>query len=400
MNRNTFIGLLIAALLALLAAVVIHYGNQPEREAAQRDALLAPGLGEHLNDVGSVVIKGAGNKTLATLVRGDKDWTLAEKGGYPVDGGKLRELLLKLADARLVEPKTANKDKYAVLGVQDIGASDAKGVELDLKGLAQPLQLIIGDANPHGGTYVRRVGDAQSWLTLAALGVDKNPVNWLHKDLLSIPASRIASVSLGRTDGAGVRLAKKAQGDADFSLLDVPAGREAGDAYTINGIAGTLDGLRLDDVLASSGVKVPADARNAQFETSDGLVFVLTNWSSDGKHYAQIGVRLDAAKANAGIDAAQGKVKAEYAKALADAEKGGSKEGKDMPIKPLAETDAGKDRVNRLAALNEEVARLEARLHGWTFVLPAYKAANLDKSISELLKPAEVKPTKTKARGK
>jgi hypothetical protein len=65
----------------------------------------------------------------------------------------------------------------------------------------------------------------------------------------------------------------------------------------------------------------------------------------------------------------------------------------DGPIKPLAVSDAGKDRENRLAALNKEVAELNARFGGWTFVLPAYKYANINKSMEDLLKPLEEKKT-------
>ena len=404
MNQKTFFGLALAALLALLAAIVIQYRKQPQQDVGAHDEFLAPALHEHVNDVSSLVIRGAGDKVLATLVRGDKGWTLAEKAGYAVDSGKLRELLLKLADAKLVEPKTANKDKYALLGVQDLADADAKGLGLEIKGLAQPLQLIIGDSNPHGGTYVRRVGDAQSWLTRAALSVDKDPANWLHKELLSIPASRIASVNLTHAADAAVRLAKKPGSDADFSLLDIPSGREAGDAYAINGVAGTLDGLRFDDVLPGSGANAPDDAHKARFETTDGLLIDVASWPVDGKHRAQFAISLDTAKADEGIEAAQARLKVDYEKALAEASAaGGDKGGKNAaqaPLKPLAVSDAGKDREQRLRTLEDEVATLQARLQGWTFVLPAYKAANLDKSLVDLLKSVEAKAagTKTKAR--
>ncbi len=405
MNRKTLLGLAIAAAAALLAAMLLGHFNRPASDIAASDALLVPGLHDHLNDVSRLVVKGAGDKTLATLVRGDKGWTLAEKGGYGVDGGKLRELLLKLSQARLVEQKTANKDKYAALGVQDIADADAKGVQIELQGLAQPVSLIIGDANPHGGSYVRRAGDAQSWLTATTLSVDKDAAHWLSKDIASIAASRIARVNLTHADGSTLAIVKQAPGDADFTLVDMPKGREAGDAFSINSIAGVLEGLRFDDVLPAREAAPEAGALKAHFETFDGLVIEATAWQKEGKDRAVFVASLDATQADKGIAEAQAKTRAEYEKAVADAQKAKAENGKDAasgehaaPIKPLAETDPAKDREHRLAELNRQVAELNARFEGWTFVLPAYKYASLNKTMADLLKPVESKSSPAKSR--
>ena len=75
-----------------------------------------------------------------------------------------------------------------------------------------------------------------------------------------------------------------------------------------------------------------------------------------------------------------------------DEEKKDGEKKNDAPVKPLAETDPAKDRQNRLADLDKQVAELNARFDGWTFVLPAYKYANFTKPIADLLKPVEAKP--------
>src|SRR5690606_31538107 len=98
MNRNTLIGLALAAAVALVAAIALQVSHQP-RSAAEGGQptveALAPALVDHVNDVDKVVVTAAGNTVRATLVRGDKGWTLLEKGGYAVDTGKLRAFLLK-----------------------------------------------------------------------------------------------------------------------------------------------------------------------------------------------------------------------------------------------------------------------------------------------------------------
>jgi len=57
----------------------------------------------------------------------------------------------------------------------------------------------------------------------------------------------------------------------------------------------------------------------------------------------------------------------------------------------LAISYPAKDRQQRLAALDKEVAGLKQRFAGWTFVLPLNKFSNIDKSLDDLLKPVEAK---------
>lgn len=398
MNQKTLIGLAVAALIAILVATVLNQRGQPRSEGGTQTTYLAPELREHVNDVAKIVVTGAENKIVATLERGANGWTLAEKGGYAVDTGKLREFLLKLSDATLVEQKTANKDKYAALGVEDVEAKDAKGFKVELGGLAQPLALIVGSANARGGgSFVRRVGESQSWLASTTLTVQKNAADWLKKDLADVPATRIESVAITNADGKSFKVFKAAEGDANFKLAEIPKGREAGSEFAANGLASTLAGLRFDDVVAAKDAAPDAKAAKAHYAAFDGLVVDAVAWQKEDKHYAQFKASLDAAQADKGIAAAQAKAKADFDMATAAAEaaktsKEPQPEGaKDAPIKPLAVSDPAKDREQRLAAVNQQVADLNAHFDGWTFVLPAHKYANIDKSVDDLLKPVEEK---------
>ncbi|MEP7044039.1 MAG: DUF4340 domain-containing protein [Dokdonella sp.] len=396
MNQKTLVGLAIAALIAIVAAIVLNQRSQPRSEGTtEQTTYLAAALRDRVNDIGKLVVTAAGNKTIATLTRAADGWVVAEKGGYAVDTGKLRELLLKLADAKLLEQKTSNKDKYATLGVEDVAAKDAKGLQVELDGLAQPLTVIVGTTNPRGGTFVRRAGDAQSWLTSATLTIPKDAADWLKKDLADIPANRIAAVTITHADGKSVRVHKDVAGDANYTVADIPKGRQAGSEFTSNGLASALAGLRFDDVLATKDAVPGQSALKAHYAAFDGLVVDVSAWDKDGKDYAQFKASFDAAQADKGIAAAQAKAKADFAMATAAADAAkNSKEAQaedaaDAPIKPLSVSDPAKDRENRLAVLNKEIADLNTRFDGWTFVLPAYKYASINKSIEDLLKPLD-----------
>ena len=381
MNQKTLIGLAVAALFAIVIAIVVNHANRPQSEAGgeKETAYLVPALKDHVNDVDKVVITGAESKPVATLTRGANGWSIAEKNGFAADTGKLREFLLKLADAKLVEQKTSSKEKYAALGVEDVADKDAKSVEIELGGLQKPVKMIIGNANQHGGTFVRRAGEAESWLASGSFSVDKKTDSWLRKDLTDIAATRIASIDITRPDGKTVRLAKAAEGDANFKLADVPKGREAGSDYAINGPASTLGGLKFDDALPAKDAPPAEKPLKARFATFDGLIVDVTAWDKDGKDYAQFSASEDEKTASAHVDATLAKAKSDEATKPADAK---------------AETsaaDPAKERDAKLAALKKEADDLNARFKDWTFVLPAYKYAAINKAPDDFLKPLEDK---------
>ena len=378
MNQKTLIGLAVAALFAIVIAIVVNHANRPQSEAGgeKETAYLVPALKDHVNDVDKVVITGAESKPVATLTRGANGWSIAEKNGFAADTGKLREFLLKLADAKLVEQKTSSKEKYAALGVEDVADKDAKSVEIELGGLQKPVKVIIGNANQHGGTFVRRADEAESWLASGSFSVDKKTDSWLRKDLTDIAATRIASIDITRPDGKTVRLAKAAEGDANFKLADVPKGREAGSDYAINGPASTLGGLRFDDALPAKDAPPAEKPLKARFATFDGLIVDVTAWDKDGKDYAQFSASEDEKTASAHVDATLAKAKSDEATKPADAK---------------AETSAAKERDAKLAALKKEADDLNARFKDWTFVLPAYKYAAINKAPDDFLKPLEDK---------
>jgi hypothetical protein len=379
MNQKTLIGLAVAALVAIVIAFAVNRSNQPRSESGGEApaAYLVPALQDHVNDVDKVVITGAESKPIATLTRTANGWSIAEKNGFAADTGKLREFLLKLADAKVLEQKTSNKNKYAALGVEDVDGKDAKGVEVELGGLAKPVKLIVGNSNQHGGTFVRRAGEAESWLASGALTVDKKAENWMRKDLADIAATRVASVDITRPDGKSVRIAKAAEGDANFKLADVPKGREAGSDYAINGPASTLGGLKFDDAVPAKDAP-PADKPvKARFAMFDGLVVDVTAWEKDGKDYAQLSASADDKVAGAHADAEAAKAKEADASKAADAKT------------PVA--DAAKDRDAKVAAVRKEADDLNARFKDWTFVLPPYKYAAINKSPDDFLKPLEDK---------
>jgi hypothetical protein len=144
----------------------------------------------------------------------------------------------------------------------------------------------------------------------------------------------------------------------------------------------------------------PDKAWKDEYTAFDGLIVSATGWEQGGKDYAQFVARLDETAANAWIDAEQAKARTEYDgaveaanKKLADeksttgAQAEANAQAASEVAKPLAVSDPGKDRSDRIAALNKEVAGLNKAFSGWTFALPAYKFTDMRKNLDDMLKP-------------
>lgn len=387
MNTKTVIGLGAAAALAIIAAVAITTSRKPVVDTAAAAAYAFPGLRDHLNEVASLAIAGAGNAALVTLEKSGEGWQVKEKGGYTADLGEIRGLLLKLADAKLLEPKTANEQRYTDLGVEDTAKPDAKSVLVTITGFGEPQRLIVGkSATRGGGTFVRRPDDKQSWLTAAQLTINKDPANWIERTITDIGSDRVKEATLTRPDGKVLRLFKQA-GDANFKVADLPKGRQLSSEVAANSIGSALSALRLEDVQPAAQLKAPADGKvqRAQFNTFDGLTVDVTGWKQGDKHYLQLRANLDTNLAEAAIRAEQEKARADHEAA----QKQATEAKTTLPAAPQAVADPARHRDERLKALQAEYARLQRRFDGWTYQVPAYAFGNLDKSMDELLSPAE-----------
>ena len=159
MNSRTFIGMAAAAVTFIVLAVLLTQSRDRSTSAAASDERLFPALAETINEISSVVVEHP-DGTL-TLERDGTDWGLAEKGGYPVDGAKVRALLLGLVDATKVEVKTASADRYEMLGVQDLDREGADGTRVTLEGGAgTPLTTPAEDEMDHRWPRLLPGGDS------------------------------------------------------------------------------------------------------------------------------------------------------------------------------------------------------------------------------------------------
>ena len=194
-----------------------------------------------------MTISAASESQNTSIVLIDGNWTIAERQNFAADTGKLRQLVLAFADAKLLEQKTSNPDRYAQLGVDD-----AAGTTVTIAGEEFEYSVIVGNEAQSRYRYARMVGDEQSWLISADPDLPDDIGEWLDPDVIDVDAVAIRSVTIKHADGEEIQIFKEAEDSNDYQVRDVPESRELSYASVANGMAGVLAGLTLDDVKSSS----------------------------------------------------------------------------------------------------------------------------------------------------
>jgi hypothetical protein len=326
-----------ALVFVVLAGVTVATGDRGVSRAAPGERAF-PALSAELGEVASVGLK---RSTLGlTFEREGEGWLVAEKGNYPAAAGKVRQIVLAMADMMLVEPKTQKADFYPRLDVEDPGKGKSALVTIKDKAGAPLAELIIGKRRydrlgaGNDGIYVRKPGDAQAWLARGSLEFSDQVSSWLDRRILDIPEKRIAKVVLTQPDG-GKLVINRAKPEDKFAVEDAPADAKFKSDTATSEPAMALETLDLDDVKPAAEMPIPdKDVVTASFTTFDGLTVDARLLDQDNLHW----VALTAA--------GTGQAEAE-AKQIAD-------------------------KVSR-----------------WSYAVPLYKANQIKTKLADLLEPAK-----------
>jgi hypothetical protein len=302
MQAKGFIALLVATVIVVIVAMALTIGGGgPVGDARNGESVFAS-LKDRIGDVATLKITGAAGDA-ATLQRhgtGDKeDWGVAEKGGYPADPAKIRQVLLGFAELKLVEPKTRKADFYTRLDVEDPGTdrgtdtSHSRLVEIDDSKGAKLGELIVGKRRPDDlgtgadGLYIRHPGDPQAWLAQGSVDLPADAKDWLDKKIVGIPPARIREVTLTHADGTTLIL-KRDKEDAKFAIDGAPADTKLKSDSAVAEPAGVLDGLELSDVRPAADMPTPTDGVfRAQWVTFDGLTVTGETFDKDGSSWVR-----------------------------------------------------------------------------------------------------------------
>jgi hypothetical protein len=325
------------AALVAIAIVVLASGDRGVSRAAP-DQSAFPALAARLGDVASVTVSRDG--TTMTLIRDGDNWLVAEKGNYPANAAKISQIVRAVADLTLVEPKTQNPDLYARLEVEDPGNGKSTLVAVKDKSGGDLAQAIVGKRRydrlgaGNDGVYLRKAGEAQSWLARGTLDPSGDAASWLDRQIIDISEKKIAKVTLTQADGSKLVISRSAP-EAKFAVEDAPADAKFKSETATSGPATALETLDLDDVKPAGELPVPdKNVVTASFTTFDGLTVDLRLMERDKADWIAISA--------AGSGPAEANAK-----------------------------------------------KIEGKVSLWTYAIPAYKANLLKTKLADLIEPAK-----------
>lgn len=362
MNRRSLIVLLgVLVALAALAAIGLRERGTP---TSSDGAAIVPGLAGTLNNLERVSVVKAGGEAVATLERRGDDWVVAERNGYPAAVSKLRLALRALADAKILETKTANPEFYDRLGVSDVADAAAAGVAVTLTAPGTELPtLILGNAEGSRYRYARRANEAQSYL------LDKNPdfprsiSQWLEPQILDVRGDRVQQVTIKHPDGETLTVSKASRDAQNFDVAAVPEGRELLYASVANVIGNSLRELSLEDV-------EPADANpveqpvQVEFRTFDGLVINMTGTERGEEAWVSFVASFDPEQA------------ARFAAPAPADQEGATDESAPEPAAEATSADSA-----------AEAERINARVGAWRYKIAGFQYDQMTRRMADLLKP-------------
>jgi hypothetical protein len=395
----------LAIVVLVLFAGLFALNTTDRSESPAGGNLVFPELKSRLNDINTVTITDAdGEITLRRETDApDGRWIAPDFGGYPVDTGSLRQLLLAIADARKLEQKTSDPELYGRLGVEDPRETDGSGVLVSARGDNAAVALILGDTAQSEFRYARIPEEAPSWLISENPTLPAERAGWLLPEIVDIDTSRIESAVIRHADGDVIVLRKANAGDPNFEVEDIPEGRELRYPSVANGIAAVVSSLNLEDVRrtapkdgSAEGAREDA-AITAEFRTFDGLELLLRVY---GRSAATPDAETEEANAETGDDSDNDRDDDEqYWIALtataspppAGEEAQPSPEEADASPDPDAGEagEAGEAGVETPADPADEAADINDRVSGWTYRIASYKADQLMRRWEDLLSDPE-----------
>ena len=223
------IGLAVLLAVQLVAAVALSVAGRGPLEPAGLDA---PLLAFEPGEITSLVIEAPGgteqggeSPASLTLNRSGDAWVIAGLGDFPADGGRVDQLLTRLAEIKRPLPVATSLEARTRHKVAD----DRFERRLTLKAGEQPVAtLILGDSPGFRRTFARSAEDEAIYdLDLPLFEVSQRQDDWLARDQLRIDRETIERVSA-----------------ADWTLV------KGEDGWRLEGSDGAPDQAAVDDLLA------------------------------------------------------------------------------------------------------------------------------------------------------
>lgn len=284
MRRRTLIILGVAAGASALlgAASFIPPGEElPRSEVGQR---VLPAFESKVSLVSLIMV--TTNEEAYHLVKNDDGWVMPEKGNYPVNPARIRELTDALAFMTYARPMTHDEKKFDRIGLGDpttggtgalLEVGDGSGTNF--------AKLLAGYRD--GRSYLRRPDDLQAWVVgNGVLPPLQRAVRWLDLNVAPLKADEIAGADIRPAQGPAYSLTANA--DGGFSLAPPYNTRPLIAALAPNVSAEALTRFAPTDVARAMDIAVGAPVAEHITRTKSGVFIVTRSWKKDERGWITI----------------------------------------------------------------------------------------------------------------
>ncbi|MGH6898508.1 MAG: DUF4340 domain-containing protein, partial [Geminicoccaceae bacterium] len=297
MTPKAFVSLAAIALVAVVGAALAVL-SQPRTTSLQfvdEPAFLT--LREDPDAVAKITVTTPDGRITLVRETGDR-WAALERYGYPVDRRRVRELVVALADMRLIERKTAQPEYYDRLQVEDPDAEAAKShlVRLEAADGTVLAEAIIGKQRHRltgtepSGTYLRRPGEAASWLASGGVQIGAEVTQWLDHEIVDLNGRAIERIAIQPLGKPGYVVARDGP-DGELRLADLRSGEAVKEDADLARLTGALSDVRLEDVKPRDQLSWPDQSNRAQIRTFDGLEMTVRLAQIDDAYWATFDAR-------------------------------------------------------------------------------------------------------------
>jgi len=279
MTPKVFTGLaVVTAAVVIAAGFSIVHRYQTASYVAEKEPIF-PAMHDKVNDAAEILYE---DKQVRILVaRKDGKWVLAERHDYPVSDQIVRELLIGLAELKILEPKTKLAKLYPRIQVDDLEGEKSLAKHLSVKGKGGEtfINALIGRRNfdttglTDEGRYVRRIGEAQSWLVAGRFDIPDAIKKWVGKEFMNVDAKRVDTARTVHPDGTQLIVQREDKSGTRFKVLNVPEGREVEYQIDVDNISDGVDRIEFEDVAKPGEVEFPSDKTiKTTYKTYEGLI--------------------------------------------------------------------------------------------------------------------------------
>ncbi len=372
MNRKQFIILLVVVAVIGAAGLMVHQRNQQSWQAAG-DAIgqkLLPNFA--INETAQIHIQ-SGTNALNLIKQNDR-WQVKERDNYPADFSKISELMLKLADLKVVQSEQIGPLQLGRFELLTPGTGTNSGTLVEFKDQASktlntlllgkkhmqkaPANSQFGGMGGEGwpdGRYVMVGTGAKSVDVISdpLEAVEPQPAQWLNKEFLSIQNPRTIAAQFSKATNSW-KLTRASETN-EWQLTEAKPDEKL-DSTKISSVTSPFSSATFSDVM-------PLDRNHATNGT------VLTVETFDGFTYvAKIGAKKDD----------------DYPVTFAISAKLPTERVAGKDEKPDEKTKLDKAFADEKTRLTEKLAK-ESQFTNWIYQLPAYSVDQILKTRSQLL---------------